>query len=238
MTCKETKTFMDGYLDRELDLVRSLELERHMHGCAACSELYKSRIALGTGSLRYQAPASLRKSVLAKLDGAGSKGRPRWIFGGVGGAIAAAAAIVAFVLLVRPNSSNVERAVVDSHIRSLMAGHLTDVVSTDQHTVKPWFAGRVDFSPQVQDFAAQGFPLVGGRIDYFDDHPVAVVVYQRNKHTINVFSWPSPMNEPRRVLRDRGYNIIQFARDGTEFWVVSDLNAEELQQFAKSALGA
>ena len=243
MTCKETRTYMDGYLDRELDLVRSIDLERHLHDCLACAELHKARMAVrgGMGSLSYKAPAALRKSLLTKLEEAeaaekktgpremppGIVPRSTWIYAG-----AAVAAAVVVAVLIRPAPEDAQRQVVDSHIRSLMPGHLTDVVSTDQHTVKPWFAGHADFSPQVADFASQGFPLIGGRMDYFGDHPAAVVVYQRNKHVINVFSWRSRTAYSERTATDHGYHIVRFARDGIEYWIVSDLNLGELKQFA------
>lgn len=234
MSCKEIRTCMDGYIDRELDLVRSIDLERHIHDCSGCAELHRSRMVLRTAlhepSLRYTAPADLKKKVRAKL---GQQERPRFGFVWIPAAAAAVAAVVTVLIFVRPDVNRVERDVVDSHVRSLIPGHLTDVLSTDQHTVKPWFSGKIDFSPPVTDFATQGFPLVGGRIDYFGDHPVAVVVYRRNQHPINVFAWRSgESNRARRVMRDRGYNIIELTRDGTEFWVVSDLNPQELEQFA------
>jgi len=237
VTCKETQTFMDGYLDHELDLVRSIELERHLHDCAACAALHRSRMAVRTAmnaeSLRYRAPAELKHRVRMSVA-AGERRRIR--FGWMPAAALAAAALVVLAIFVRPDRSRIEREVVDSHIRSLMAGHLTDVVSTDQHTVKPWFAGKIDLSPPVQDFSAQGFPLVGGRMDYFDDHAAAVVVYRRNQHVINVFTWRAAgPDHSARTMRDHGYNVIQFVRDGAECWVVSDLNAEELQQFARLA---
>jgi anti-sigma factor RsiW len=241
MTCKETQSFMDGYFDRELDLVRSIDLERHLHDCPACAELHKSRMAvrgaLGASDLRYQAPAALRASVRAKLAEAAPqpKRNAGWFYIP---AIAAMAAVAVFIFM-RPDVNRMERDVVDSHIRSLMPGHLIDVQSTDQHTVKPWFAGKLDFSPPVRDFAAEGFPLIGGRVDYFGDHPVAAVVYQRNKHVINLFAWRSAeTTRAERTMRDHGYNLVHLARDGSEYWIVSDLNAEELQQFAKLVLGA
>ncbi len=238
MTCKETQTLMDGYLDRELDLMRIVDLERHLHDCAACTELHRARMAvraaMGTATLRYQAPAALKSSVRRKIAQTERKFR----FGWTPFLAAVATVLVVAGIFFRPESNRVEREVLDSHIRSLMAGHLTDVVSTDQHTVKPWFAGKIDLSPPVQDFAEQGFPLVGGRMDYFGDHPAAVVVYRKNQHVINVFTWRSsePARSPR-TIHDHGYNIIEFVRDGTAYWVVSDLNEEELDQFARLALG-
>jgi anti-sigma factor RsiW len=234
MTCKETQFLMDGYLDRELDLMRSIDLERHLHECPECAELHRARVAVRAAMtpLRYTAPVALKQSVRAKINEASGRRQFQW----QPIAVLAAAAAIALVIFLRPDLNRVEHEVVDSHIRSLMPGHLMDVPSTDQHTVKPWFAGKLDFSPPVEDFSAEGFPLVGGRIDYFDNHPSAVVVYQRNKHVINLFAWPSQSISAKRTLHDRGYNIMHVARNGMDYWIVSDLNDEELNQFAALAI--
>jgi anti-sigma factor RsiW len=123
--------------------------------------------------------------------------------------------------------------VIATHIRSLLPGHLTDVPSSDQHTVKPWFAGRVDFSPPVTDFADRAFPLVGGRVDYVGGRTVAVAVYRRRQHVINLFMWPSSDGRPPAGTSARGYNIVHWSEHDIAFWLVSDLNANELRQFAE-----
>ena len=128
----------------------------------------------------------------------------------------------------------VAREVLTSHLRSLMPGHLMDVISTDQHTVKPWFNGRVDFSPPVNDFAADGFRLVGGRLDYLDGRPVAALVYQRRKHIVNVFVWPAADGSQSTVesTAHDGYNLLHWRRGGMNYWMASDLNAQEMRDFA------
>jgi hypothetical protein len=143
--------------------------------------------------------------------------------------------LVMAALWLRPAPNSVEREVVDSHVRSLMAGHLTDVLSTDQRTVKPWFAGKLDFSPPVRDFAAEGFPLVGGRLDYIDNHAAAAIVYRRNQHLINALVWP--LRAPDKGFRnsvEQGYHVIETVHGAMEIWIVSDLNADELTQFART----
>ena len=128
----------------------------------------------------------------------------------------------------------VAREVLTSHLRSLMPGHLMDVASTDQHTVKPWFDGRIDFSPPVNDFAADGFRLIGGRLDYLDRRPVAALVYQRRKHIVNVFVWPAAGGSQSVVesTAHDGYNLLHWRRGGMNYWMASDLNAQEMGAFA------
>jgi anti-sigma factor RsiW len=125
--------------------------------------------------------------------------------------------------------------VLSSHVRSLMANHLTDVVSTDLHTVKPWFNGRLDFSPTVKDFEEEGFPLIGGRLDYIDKRPVAALVFRHRQHLINLFTWPTDRGKEEKVQRlsQQGYSVFHWTKAGMEYWVVSDLNTEELQELVR-----
>ena len=152
-----------------------------------------------------------------------------------------AAAAVAVLLVAVPrfwpkqSQASVEDAVIAAHVRSLLANHLTDVASSDQHTVKPWFQGKLDYSVSVRDWAAEGFPLVGGRLDYVENMPAASLVYKRAQHVVNLFVWPSKRggDEPLQRISRRGYNAYCWAKDGMHYWAVSDLNEVDLQKFVE-----
>lgn len=220
--------------------------------------------ALGDETLRFKAPAALRARIGAALVGATATTAhapwwpPRWLPGrgagsGIGGWMVAGTALAALALVIFSGSPRISwpignralsgasatgdvlaREVLNSHLRSLMPGHLMDVVSTDQHTVKPWFDGRVDFAPPVNDFAADGFRLIGGRLDYLDGRSVAALVYQRRKHIVNVFVWPTADSSDSAVksVEHDGYNLLHWRRGGMNYWMASDLNAQEMYTFA------
>jgi anti-sigma factor RsiW len=154
-----------------------------------------------------------------------------WSFAG-GGFAGGAVAMLALMLLIGQVGPNLalESELESSHVRSLMPGHTMDVISTDQHTVKPWFQGKLDYSPPVQDFVAEGFPLVGGRLDYVGGRPVAALVYHRQQHVINLFVWPG--NRPRPTTDSlHGYHVLGWDDGGMQYWAVSDVNVQDLDQF-------
>jgi anti-sigma factor RsiW len=239
---------LHAYFDGELDLVRSIEFEEHLKTCPECAgelrEQQNIRQSLRTGRLYERAPQSLRtrirgalpSEVLPKATPVGRRPALEWL------AVAAAIVIaVVFGARVIPNIGSQQQTnllaqeVVASHIRSLQPGHLFDVQSTDQHTVKPWFDGKLDFAPPVIDLASQGFPLIGGRLDYLGHRDVAALVYQRQKHFINVFIWPveaKPVAIPA-IQTIQGYNLVFWSRDGMYFCSASDLNVTELRQFTQ-----
>ena len=241
MSCELVGRDLDAYLDRELDAASSVALREHVMACAACRRQLAQREALTKlvrGAPYYSAPDRLRARVLAQSSRSNSVRRVLpW----------AAAAVLALSvgagMTLWPSASSggnvIADEVVSGHVRSLMANHLFDVQSTDQHTVKPWFLGKLDFSPPVVDLASIGFPLVGGRLDYVGGRPVAALVYQRQKHTINVFVSPEGDDRSPRdvVLAARGFNLRRWSHNGMSFWAVSDLNSAELGEFA-SALRA
>jgi mycothiol system anti-sigma-R factor len=248
VACNDNQRLLHAYLDGELDLVRTVEFEDHLKSCAECSRDFAAqqamRRSLRSANLYERAPESLRAKIRAQLP---AEIQPKPVSTGRRSAIewlAVAAAIIIAVMLgarmipdigSRQQTNLLAEQIVTSHIRSLQPGHLFDVQSTDQHTVKPWFDGKLDFAPPVKDLADQGFPLVGGRLDYLDQRDVAALVYQRQKHFINVFIWPGELNtaEVPEVSNMRGYNLVFWQRGGMSFCAVSDLNSAELEQFAQ-----
>jgi anti-sigma factor RsiW len=240
LSCEALERDLDPYVDRELDPAAAALVREHLAACAGCQRRVDEREVLGRllRSTRAAAPDSLRARVAARS-------RRRSNIYSVTAWAAAAVLIVAIgsgIALRRSGEARGEALVdevVDGHVRSLMADHLFDVQSTDQHTVKPWFLGRIDFSPPVVDLAPAGFPLVGGRLDYLGGQAVAALVYQRNKHTINVFVAPN-RGDPLPPIAGRsvrGFHVYHWARDGMSFWIVSDVNEVELGEFA-GRLGA
>jgi mycothiol system anti-sigma-R factor len=251
VSCDLTQRYVAGYLDGELDLVRTIEMETHLKSCPACAQELESqralRAALQRSSLAYTAPAVLRERIQSSLRASSGpdvrETRIKWPSLNIwqlAGAFALLALISVsgwqFTARLRAPSSDqrIAAEVFSSHVRSLEASHLMDVISTDQHTVKPWFDGKLDFSPPVEDLASDGFPLAGGRLDYLEGREVAALVYQRRKHFINVFVWPNPpgMNSTQAIESRQGYNLVRWSRGGFEFWAVSDVAASDLAQFA------
>ena len=269
VTCEEVQELIHGFIDGELGLVPTLEIEDHLGECETCRSEHQGQLNLRTlvreGARYFNAPeltartvgAALRGRPWLGLRGSGSggvglantiqnHGRPRRVAPTVRSQILAIAAMVILALSgvlsysifsARSQSHNddlLAQEVVSSHVRSMMLNHLVDVPSSDQHTVKPWFNGKLDFAPEVKDLVDQGFPLVGGRLDYIDNRTVAALVYQRRKHSINLFIWPSTRSDQaEQQFSNHGYNIIHWTRSGASYWAVSDVNSADLGEFAK-----
>jgi anti-sigma factor RsiW len=243
MVCADIQTVLHAYVDGELDLVRALEVEGHLRDCAACGQYHKAlrvlREALTTGPFRFTPPLGLGDRVRSSLRQAERSAPPRrlpWHLL----AVAASLALVLFtgwmVYLLRPLSNHrdqLAREVVSNHVRSLMEEHLLDKKSSNRHVVKPWFRGKVDFAPPVLDLADRDFALLGGRLDYLDGRPVVALVYSRRQHIINLFIWRSTIGveDGSEWMERQGYNLVHWSQGGMTFWSVSDLNAEELQEF-------
>ena len=248
MHCADAKQAIEQYQDGELDPVRGDAVREHLATCPACAkaaeQLGNLRLAIRDGATYFTAPDALRRRVAVHASRspiAALKRRielPLWGFAGVA-AVAMALAVSVTVAVVLPQGMDtLSREVVSNHVRSLMVDHLADVATSDQHTVKPWFAGKLDFSPPVEDLSAAGYPLVGGRLDYLDGKTVAALVYQRHQHRINLFVWPAATAATaERTATINGYNMISWGQDGLRLWAVSDLNAKELETLVQLLQG-
>jgi anti-sigma factor RsiW len=242
---KCSRDLIEAYLDEELEPGLSASVAEHLATCQSCAEAYsrfrEQKADIRSAAPYYTAPAQLDRSIRDALrQAAASDAKPpassqswRWL------------AIAATILLAVSVSWNLRQSapravendlvaqnILSDHIRSLIGTHLLDVPSTDQHTVKPWFNGKLDFSPEVKDFASEGFPLIGGRLDYLMDRPVAALVYGRRHHFINVFTWPADSAHMAESQYSRnGYNAIHWSHGSMTFWAVSDIAPTELVQF-------
>jgi len=254
LNCRETQQLIDAYADGEVDLVRSVELEAHLQDCGSCMQALTStraiKDAIRGASLRFEAPKGLESrmvSAVRKETSHATKAvrtirRPllsRTMWAAAAGILFAA--VAAFAGWRALNGIGAPDTVADetvsSHVRSLMANHLFDVASTDRHTVKPWFAGKLDYSPTVIDLADRDFPLAGGRLDYISGRPVAALVYRHRKHVINLFEWPVRAGDfdSNAVLMTgslNGYNTVRWSRSGMAYRAVSDVAMADLKQFA------
>lgn len=253
MECDRATGLLSPLVDSALGLFTRWRVRRHVAGCTDCAdkleELHAMQSAIRTKLTYHRAPPSLAARIGAALprEVAPEPSRP-WFrmpafsFGSTG--LAGALAGVALTLLVLGNQNSTQRLamqdVIGSHIRSLQVDHLTDVLTSDQHTVKPWLSARLDVSPAVKELKAQGFPLVGGREDYVDGHPAAVVVYRHDKHVINLFAWAAPdaADAPFRRETRQGFNLISWRHGGIEYIAVSDVEMDELAAFTRLVAGS
>lgn len=243
MSCELPQTTVHGYLDGELDAVRSAEFERHLESCAECQvcleHMESLRSRLQESKLYEYASPHLREQVRKQLELATGTARVspmpsrrRFLVPAFASLALAAVLIALFLFPQRTQTARITAELIDAHVRSLQPGHLTDVQSTDQHTVKPWFDGKLDFIPPVADYSAQGFPLLGGRLDVIDGHTVAGVVYARRKHLINLFAWPARGREtsPHAAGTRQGYNWIMWRAGDMQLCLVSDVSAADLRE--------
>jgi anti-sigma factor RsiW len=264
MTCDEAEILLHALIDGELDAGHARDVETHVAACPACAEKLRAframREAFAQAPLKEAAPAHLRNRIEAALAvpaatisvprqswlaSARASLRESWknFFGGfaVGTALSAAVAASLVIAVVRSDQNQqIAGDVVSAHLRSLQAGHLTDVETSDQHTVKPWFNGKLDVAPPVIDLTAQGFTLIGGRLDYINGQPVASIVYRRRKHVINLFVG-EPLGVAVRGVKDesvQGFNIRHWRESGLDLWAVSDIDAGELDEFGQKFTAA
>jgi len=260
VNCDEARPLIDGYADGELDVVRAMDVERHIRDCQACGRAFQClrglRESVGRAPLYRRAPAALERRVraavraeagLAAAKPGGPRPAPAWRRPALAAAavllVIALTAAVAWRVARGPAEGAAEQAlareVVAGHVRSLLAEHLLDVPSSDRHTVRPWFNGRLDFAPDVRDFAADGYALAGGRLDYVDGRPVAALVYRHGRHPINLFVWPAADSAvgPERLSTVNGYHVAHWADKGMTYWAVSDAGEEELREFVRLVRG-
>jgi anti-sigma factor RsiW len=241
--CAEMRLKLQADLDGELEAGDAAAVAAHTLTCPDCAAVQTDLGALSarlrTELSYHAAPARLRQAIAARIAPPVHQPpvrRPRRF--GLGASFSAGfalAACLALAIVLPRGGGQMADSIVASHIRALQPGHLMDVVSTDQHTVKPWFDGRLDFAPPVKDFATEGFPLIGGRLDYLDGRAVAALSYRRDKHIIDLYVWPGSAT-PIAAFGDgahNGYNVEHWTQDGMVFWAVSDLEASQLADFAR-----
>jgi anti-sigma factor RsiW len=245
MNCDQARLLLHPYLDGELDVVQSLQIVEHLSHCPACdqsrAQVQRLSHVLAGADLRFAAPAGLKErlqSTLAPSQRAMviSDWQRRVVLAVVAATLLAA---VAFGVgrsgwFGQPSQELLASDVTAAHLRSLLADHLVDVRSSDRHTVKPFFSGKLDFAAPVVDLSDHGFELVGGRLDVLEVRPVAAYVYRKRKHVINVFVWPTsePAKSGIEELTSRGYSLFHWTGSGRVCWVISDLNPSELREFA------
>jgi anti-sigma factor RsiW len=248
MDCNDALHLIDADLDGELDLVRHLDLAAHLAACPACARQAEAararRAAVRELTPRFTAPPHLANRIRVALaaEGAsvttGTRAAPRARFWWPAWNVAGLAASLAFAVFAgftwgnaRARANRLHDEAIADHVRSLQADHLTDVASTDRHTVKPWFAGRLDFSPPVIDLAESGFPLIGGRLEHIDGRTAAALVFRHRQHVVNLFIWPA---EPVRGRHSSqaGYHAESWSAGGFNFLAVSEIPADEIHEFA------
>ncbi len=232
MSCEEVGPLIEIYLDDELDARSSPQVESHLAACTVCGRRRDRLLALRSAAREHLVWHEPSKALLRRLSRAvrPRASRPALLSAG-GVAAVLALAVFSFVR----SGDRLEAEVADAHVRSLLAGHTTDVAASDQHVVKPWFQGKLDFAVPVRDFSQSGFPLVGGRLDYLGERPVAAVVYRRGAHVINLFVWPSTSVGPRTPRRSmhNAFVELHWAQGGLAFWLVSDVRPADLEALAE-----
>ena len=243
MDCTQARGLLQAYLDNELDPANAVRVALHLAGCPACQaqseRLLALRATVKEHATRYAAPAQLRASLRSALRAEAPKRRPwaslAWAWSAAGAASAAFAVTLAMLLAQPSSADRLDGELLASHVRSLMPDHLADVASTDQHTVKPWFAGKLDYSPPVVDLARQDFALAGGRLDYVDARPVAALAYRHRQHIVNLYVWPdrAARDTGPRASSRQGFQLLQWSQGGMRYAAVSDINARELGEFGR-----
>ncbi len=257
MNHEQAQNLLPAYVDKELSLSEVVDFERHFNSCTKCQLEYQEQARVSTliknNALYFEAKPELAERIESVITVDLSKAFPQkiqghfwnlnwpgsWdgIWGSKGAIMASLAALIISTSLFFATPSAQEKLTEEltaSHIRSLQANHLSDVISTDQHTVKPWFNGKLDFAPPVIDLTATGFPITGGRLDYINGKTIAVIIYHHNKHPINLYIWPNTSGDSAmHATARKGYTLVHWATGGMNYWAVSDLEATKLVSFAE-----
>ncbi|HRD87925.1 MAG: anti-sigma factor [Candidatus Accumulibacter phosphatis] len=254
MDCARTRNYMHGYLDRELDPVTASGIEAHLQSCAACAQAYALQTSLHKAikgqATYYTAPEALAARVRAGFrttrESAGKTYTPphtprrQWL--ALFAAVAASVLITWTAVIQLETGSRDERIgseVLAGHARAVLTNHLAEIASSDRHTVKPWLSSKLDFSPPVTDLTTAGFPLVGARLDYLDNRPVAALVYRHRQHVIDLFIWPDTQASAAAMQASskQGFNLLHWTHAGMTFWAISDLNPAAIRTFAETYMG-
>jgi len=244
MRCDEVRTRLEAYIDGELAEVERAPLRGHLVDCPECgpevAALERLREGIRRSAPAYRAPEALRSQIRFALrqevaaSTRAARPAPGWLAYAASLLLAVAVGSGGTLLITgEQQEDTVANELIDSHLRSLLGNHMTDVASSDQHTVKPWFAGRSDVSPPVVDLAAEGFPLVGGRLDLIDGKPVPALVYRRREHVINVFVLPASRGDLGATVTRRGYTLRHWNEGDLGFWAVTDAAPSELADFER-----
>jgi anti-sigma factor RsiW len=238
--CADRISMLNALLDGELDAINAAQQEAHLKTCSGCAaefeRLQALRTLLGAPGVASVAPQALRARIEAGIAAEAApapKSKTAWLAGGGAGLLAASLALV----IVAPQLAqrDLDRQLVASHVRSLLASHLTDIATSNQHVVRPWFNGKVDVAPPAPELKDQGYPLVGGRLDYIDGRVAPAIVYRRQLHTVNLFVQPAEgrlFNGDRTARRD-GYSLVEWTSGGLRYSAVSDIEMRDLQQFKR-----
>jgi anti-sigma factor RsiW len=237
--CADQELLLGGLIDGELDAANTALTEAHVARCDDCREelerMQAVRNLLRADEVRHSAPETLKQRIADLPELSPKAGTrhilPGWLAPGLAGALAASLAMV--LLVPASEQAGIDQQLVSSHVRSLQPGHLMDVQTSNQHVVKPWFNGKIDFAPPVPELADHGFPLAGGRLDSIDGKTVAAIVYHRRLHTVNLFVWPAkPAGE--RFTTEDGFGLAEWSDGGLRFAAVSDIPPQELRQFERN----
>jgi anti-sigma factor RsiW len=240
--CPDKELLLHAFADGELDAGNTLALETHLAACAGCAAelagIRQVKATLAAARPGFTAPPGLAGRIEAALQAAEAPAPPRrrrlaaesWVLSGSIAALAASLAVVAML----PRGPSLESELIEAQVRSLQAQHLTDVATSDRHTVKPWFEGKIDFAPPVVDLVAQGYPLVGGRLDHLGGHPTAALVFHRGAHVINLFVWPGDAPATPVLEKREGFSLVRWGAGGLVFWAVSDADSGAVQGFQRA----